>query len=390
LKIVQRGPRTWRITWELGRQDGKRRQRTETFHGSYRDAQKRAREVQAEIDAGIITDPSNITFGQFAERWIHDVCRLKLKASTLESYQRQLRLHVLPYLGDVPMRKLTPLDIQGLYVRLLATGRHDGKGGLSARTVQYVHSILAEMLDLAVMWGMVGRNVAKLTEPPRPGEREPQFWSEEEVRAFLAQARSHRLWALWVLALDTGMRQGELLGLRWDDVDLDNQVIHVRQQLQHDGKGFDTPKTSTSRRAIAIGDIVTRELRDHRTRQLKERLAAGSVWRDHELVFCTEIGTPINPRNLLRVFYALVERAGIRRIPFHGLRHTHGSLIHAQGTPLKSVAERLGHASPSFTAKVYAHGLPRLQVEAARQMERIMFGDQHGDQTAKKGPVLGN
>jgi integrase len=392
LKIVQRGKNTYRITWELGRLDGKRRQRTETFHGTFREAQRRAREVQAEIDAGRITDPRDLTLEELVRRWLDQVAALRVKPSTLASYQRNLGQHVLPRLGSVKVGKLSALQLQELYADLLRSGRRDGRpGGLSPRTVRYCHTLLVAVLGWAVRSGVVSRNVAQATEPPRERSNEVPFWTEDQVQAFLAVARFHRLSALWELALGTALRQGELLGLMWEDVDLEAGYVVVRRQLGRSGHLEDL-KTRNARRTVALGPRLVESLRRHRIRQLEERLAAGPFWEESGLVFVTQRGRPLSHRNVLRALHTLAARAGVPRIPFHGLRHTHATLLHLSGAPLRALSERLGHAEPAFTASRYAHTLPAIQRELALRADILLFGDgdQVGDQRAKKGPAPGS
>jgi integrase len=179
--------------------------------------------------------------------------------------------------------------------------------------------------------------------------------------------REDHLRALWVLALHTGLRRGELLGLRWGDVDLDRAVLHVRRSLVQSGgvMGFQEPKTSSGRRTIALDAPCVVALREHRARQAEQRLRMGSLWQDHDQVFATELGTPLEPSNVDWRFRALLARAGVPRIPFHGLRHTHATLLMKHGVHPKVASERLGHANITLTLSTYSHVLPQMQEEAA-------------------------
>jgi integrase len=255
---------------------------------------------------------------------------------------------------------------------------HGGKGGrpLSARTVQAIHMTIRKALGDAARWGMTVRNVAELASPPRPRRVEMQTWTAEELRAFLEHVEGERLYAVWMLAASTGMRRGEVLGLRWRDVDLDRARVSVRQTLVLAGRQVVTsePKTSRGRRSIALDPRTVSALRAWRRAQAAERLAWGSAWADSGLVFTREDGTPIHPEWLSDAFEWRVKVAGLPRIRFHDLRHTHASLGLAAGIPVKVMSERLGHTSSSFTADAYQHVTPALEEQAASTVAGLVFG----------------
>lgn len=250
------------------------------------------------------------------------------------------------------------------------------QAGLSPRTVQYLHAILRRSLGLATKWGLVARNVALLVDSPRVKRSEIRPLTPEQARQFLQMAKGDRLGALYSVAIALGLRQGEALGLRWDDVDMQQGWVQVRMALQRvDGKlQLVEPKTEKSRRTIEMPDVVRDALREHRIRQLQERLLAGQTWQEHGLVFTTTIGTPLDARNVVRHFHGLLETAGLPRMRFHDLRHTAASLLLAQGLELRVVQEVLGHSQISLTANLYAHVMPVLMKEAAAKMDAVLRG----------------
>ena len=311
---------------------------------------------------------SRLTLAVFADKWLASV-RSSLRPRTYQSYESALRVHILPSLGRIQLDALQPSDLELLYARLT-------QDGLSAQSIRTYHVRVHTMLNRAVKWGVLTRNVASLVALPRIVPRELAVFSHQEAKAFLQAAIGHRLEALFVLALTTGARQGELLGLRWDRVDLDNGHIDIRQALQRIDGRFQLvePKTSSSARRVALTDIAVEALRHHHTRQLKEALRLGQAWdNDMDLVFCTTIGSPLDKANVTRrEFRSVLRHAGLTpQLRFHDLRHISASLALGEGMSVTSVSEMLGHSSPATTLRVYAHAIPgadRLVADALQNL----------------------
>lgn len=309
------------------------------------------------------------TVRTYLEGWLAAI-QGNVRPKTHRGYSDYCRLHIIPTLGNVRMAKLTPQQLQTLYSKLL-------EKGLSPTTVHHIHATLHRAFEQAVRWGVVARNVADLVDPPRRGRREMRVLSPEQARALLEAAREDRLEALYVLAISSGLRQGELLGLRWADVDLDAARLHVRAIMQRtrEGIGLREPKTASSRRQIALTGMAIAALRRHRTRQAEERLKAGPEWQDNDLVFPNGHGKPIEQTNLQRrSFKPLLEKAGLPDIRFHDLRHTAATLLLKQRVPAKVVSEMLGHSQVGVTLNIYSHVLPDMQEEAAAAMEAALMG----------------
>jgi integrase len=290
-----------------------------------------------------------------------------VRASTLESYAAKVRLYVVPTLGHVPLQKLTPAHMQACYSALLKGDQGRGQAGVSARTVRYVHAILHRALKEAVGLGLVSRNVTDAVAPPKAPRPPIKSWDVADVRRFLEAAATDEYSPIWLIALHTGMRRGELLGLRWQDVDLAHGVLRVCQSATtvKSGDRFTPPKTASGRRTIALDTSCVVALREHRVRQNARRLALGAAWQDYDLVFASEIGTPLNHANVYHRFVKLSQRAGVSRIPFHDLRHTHATLLMKHGVHPKVASERLGHADITLTQQTYSHVLPQMQQQAA-------------------------
>jgi integrase len=373
--IIKRGT-TYSVVLDLGRgPDGRRIRRWHSGYRTKRDAERARVELLARVDHGSYVEPSRLTVSMFLrDQWLPGLSG-QLRPTTLEGYRRNVHRYVVPAIGGVLLQRLTPAHLNTLYASLQAGG---GKGGrpLAARTVLAVHVTLRKALGDAARWGLVVRNVAELASRPKPQRTDMRTWSAAQLRAFLEHVQDDRLAAAWMLAASTGMRRGELLGLRWTDVDLDQARVAVQQTLVVAGGLVvkSGPKTSRGRRAIALDTRTVAALRAWRAAQAAERLAWGPSWTDSGLVFTREDGTPIHPQRLSAWFGRHVRDARLPRIRFHDLRHTHASLGLAAGVPVKIMSERLGHATSSFTADTYQHVTPALEEQAAATVARLVFG----------------
>jgi integrase len=319
------------------------------------------------------------TVGEYLLVWVESQAAAGLKPGTVSSYRDQIRLHVLPHLGPKPLQKLGPLDLDKLYAHLLVAGRKNGPGGLSNRTVRYIHTIVGSALKDAVAKGLVIRNVAKLASPPSVKSTRPEeveTWTHQELALFLGATADHDLATLFRTAAMTGLRRGELLGLRWSDLDLTRNLLRVKQQVVAiDGRStIASVKTNASRRTVTLDERTVAILRSHRARQARDRLAIGSR-HDLDLVFTNIDGRWIEPQFVSARFEVAVAAIdGLKRIRWHDLRHTHATLLLASGTDPKTVSARLGHTSVAFTLDRYTHVLPTMQTDAARAMAAMVDG----------------
>jgi integrase len=334
------------------------------------DADKVVNDLVRRANAGELAAADRITLGDYlTSRWL-PTQRSQLRPSTFDSYERNLKLHVIPTIGRVPLQKLAPEDLDSLYTRLLASGRRDGKGGLSVKTVRYVHLIVHKALKDALRKGSVLRNVADAADPPKlSSAKRPEIgvWEAHELRHFLSLIESHRLGAAFHLSSHTGMRRGEVLGLRWMDIDFEAARLSVRQAIisvAYDLQLSDV-KTSNGRRTIDLDPATIGVLEAWRTQRDKEHRMLGTSRRAEELVFSHADAKPTHPDVFSQIFDRTVARSGLPIITLHDLRHTHASLLLKAGVPVKVVSERLGHSNPSFTMTVYQHVLPGMQAEAA-------------------------
>ncbi|WP_240432594.1 site-specific integrase [Rubrobacter indicoceani] len=334
----------------------------------YKDVEKKLVEARGDAARGIVYNDENLTVGAYLDRWLSGAVRGSVRESTYFRDECLVRTHVKPALSRVKLSNLNAMHIQGLYADLLRL-KPDG-AGLSGSTVQKIHHVLHKALSQAVRWDLIPRNPADGVKAPTPSTKEMRPLSGEEARRLLETAAGDRLEALYVLAVHTGMRRGELLGLKWEDVDLDSPTIRIRRTMTRTDNGktlaLGEPKTKQSRRTVRLTPRAVEALRRHRVRQAEEKLAAGGVYEDHGFVFAGEIGNLINPSNLRqRSFIPLLERAGLPQITFHDLRHTCASLLFSKNVHPKLVQELLGHARVAITLDTYSHMLPGMGGEAA-------------------------
>lgn len=342
--------------------DGPKRK---TIYGKkYGEVEKKLNEARANADQGLVYDAAKLTTGEYLTAWLADSVKDTVRQRTYERYESLVRVHIVQTLGRAKLKNLTPAHVRGFY-------REKLDSGLAPRTILHIHRTLSKALKQAVDDGLIPRNAAASVKPPSPSKEEIQPLSRDQVRTFLETVSGDRLEALYVVAITAGLRRGELLGIRWEDLDLEAGTLQVRRTLSEtrDGRVFEPPKSGKGR-GIRLTQKGITALRSHRKRQLEEKLQLGSLWQENDLVFASEIGTPIQGRNMYRHFKIRLERAGLSTsYRFHDLRHTCATLLLQQGVHAKYVQELLGHTDISLTLNVYSHILPDMGDAAAGAMD---------------------
>jgi integrase len=359
--VIKRGA-TYSVVLDLGRDDaGKRIRKWHAGFKTKKAAEQDRTEMLGKLDTGTYIEPSTVTIKQFlTDQWLPAIATT-VRPTTLAMYRVNLDSHVIPSLGSVQLRELSAPRLNAYYASLLADGRRDGKGGLSTRTIRINHVIIHRALRDAVRWGLLSRNVAELADPPAVKSTEAAVWSPDEMKQFLDGQQTDRLTALWRLVTATGMRRGEVLGLRWSDVDFETGSLRIAQTLVvvNYALQLSEPKTSAGKRTLMIDPATIAALRAHRKRQLEEQLAWSSNWKNSEgLVFVREDGSMIHPERLSKWFDQRVTAAKLPRITFHGLRHSYVTMLLRGGQPIRAVSARVGHASANVTNAIYSHVLP--------------------------------
>lgn len=329
----------------------------------------------SELQRGVFVEPNDMTMAELLELWMETYAKANLRESTILARASYIKNHIVPAIGSIPVTKLKPLHLQKFYSSKLASGRADSKkGGLSPSTINDIHKTIRGALKSAIEWEIVVRNIAESVSPPKVERPELEVWTDDEAKKFLAHIKEHRLYPAYYLVMTTGMRRGEVLGLRWQDINWDQQLLSIRQMVtapKGKPKISKMTKNDASRRSISLAVTEMEILKEHRRRQQEEMIAYGANW-NRDLVFISEVGTIINPRNLLRHFQDNAKKIKLPVIPFHGLRHTSATLMLLLGVHPKVVAERLGHSRVGTTMDTYSHVLPNMQKEAAVALEGLL------------------
>jgi integrase len=347
--------------WVQTAEDPKRRYVSGKNKGETRSALNKAR---ADRDAGFVYDAGKLTVGEYLSRWLTDSVKGTVRRSTFVRYESIVNRHISPTLGRLKLSNLTPAHVRGLY--------RDKVESLSPRSVNYIHVTLHKALKQAVMDGLIPRNVADAVKAPQALRKEVKPLTPTQVRALLSAATGDSLEALYVLAVHTGLRQGELLGLKWGDVNLERGTLSVQRSLDTDGT-FNPPKRNKSRRTVKLTAQAVEALKCHKVVQNEERLRLGSLWVDHDLIFPNRVGKPMDADNLYhRGFKPLLQKAKLTGFTFHSLRHTCATLLLTKNVNPKIVQEMLGHATISQTMDTYSHVLPGMQDEAAAALESVL------------------
>lgn len=356
--------------WEasITLEDGTRK----TFYGKTRtEVKDKLKKAMADQQQGLLVKSDRQTVGQFLTDWLENTHRRRVRPRTYERYREAINLHIIPAIGDHQLQKLTAQHIQAFY-----TAKE--KEGLAPATIRYYHSVLHNAFTLAVKWGLIARNICDLTSPPRRERHEMHTLSFEQAQRFLDTLAGHKWEALFELALATGLRRGEILALKWQDIDFDAGTLQVRRILSRVPTQSENrqhvyveaePKTHMSRRSVVIASFALEALEKHRANQAEEKQKAGQHWQNYDYVFCTSTGTHLNPNYIVDVFKKLLQRAGLPNLRFHDLRHSAATLLFKMKTHPKIVQELLGYSNISITLDIYSHTLPGMQEDAIQGLD---------------------
>ena len=318
------------------------------------------KEKQAEVDSGLVVGEPQ-TLAEFLTAWLEAI-KPSIRSSSHLAYNAQIHHHILPDLGQIKLDELRPDHIQRFYSRKL-------ESGTGVPTIRLCHAVLRRALNQAVKWDFVARNVCAAVSPPKDETPEMSVWDADQVKQFLTAIQGHPWEAMFFLAVTAGLRQGELLGLMWADIDWDAGTLAIQRQA-YKGRVQDL-KTSSSRRVVTIGSVALDKLRERQVHQSEER-AHSKHWEEHGLIFTNDRGGPLLGRRVLKTFYQISDQASLPRIRFHNLRHTAATLMLQQKVHPKVVQERLGHSSITMTLDLYSHVLPSLQEDVADRMEDLL------------------
>lgn len=352
----------WELRFTLD--DGTRRS---VYGKTKTECRDKRKEVERLHEQGVTALGRSQPLEQFLTQWLKDA-KDRLRPRTWDGYESAARTRVIPHIGGVRLNKLTGQQIQALYSTLL-------EAGLSPASVQRTHALLHRSLKDAVRWGLIPFNPADRVSPPRAVRPDFGTLTAEQVKLLIGSVDDTQRVALYLLAVSTGLRQGEQLGLKWEDIHLDRRVLSVRRSLQWtkgSGLTLDEVKTSRSRRSVALSELAITALQKASTAQKAARMKAGPTWEDWGLVFTNDIGRPLTPQRVTKQLQADLAAAGLPRVRYHDLRHTAATLLLEAGTHPKVVQEMLGHATIAVTMDTYSHVLPHMQEQAASVFDRAL------------------
>jgi integrase len=362
--ITRRGEKAWQLKYDVGAVNGKRQTRYATVRGTFKDAQRELTRLLGAADEGALPDPTNATVSEYLRQWLDG--SLAQSPKTLERYRELMERQILPHIGNIKIQKLRPDNIETWHAALMATG-------LSARTVGHAHRVLSSALKRAIENGVLACNVAAIRKPPKVEAGEIEILSAGEIETVLDGLAGHALRHLASLALSTGLRRGEILGLQWGDIDLDAGTLRVERSVE-ETRGrlrLKPPKTRRGRRNVTLPAEAVAMLREHRKAQIELRLALGQGGQP-VLVFSTIEGGLLSPDNLSRDWRRVSDAKKLPRVSFHGLRHTHASVLIRAGVDILTISRRLGHSKPSVTLDTYGHLIEGADAAAAEAIAGVL------------------
>lgn len=384
--IEKRGEGRYRLTYSAGTGPGGKRLRyRKTISAKNdREAEKELAKFVAEIEKGQYLEPSKLTLEDFSKRWLRDYAEVNLAPKTIARYKGMLDHHILPAMGHMKMPDIKPLHIIEFENMLREDGaRRDGKkGGLSDSTILKYHRLLSSMLNDAVHWQVIKSNPVARVKPPKADKPDIAYYNEEQTAAMLKALEQEpiKYRALVELALATGLRKGELMGLEWQDIDFSAGTLTVERASQYlPEKGVFTkkPKNVSSGRIISLPASTLSLLKRHKVEQNKERLKVGDLWQQSDRLFTTWDGKPMHPDTPYSWFREFQDKHGLPHISFHALRHTSATLLINEGLNVKALSARLGHAETSTTMNIYAKALQSADRAAADMMDGILSQSKH-------------
>lgn len=375
ITLISKEKMSWKIRIEMPKDitTGKRKQKCFTFYGKKKEAEKFLTEKLRELDTGLLIDTKKMRFGEYLDYW-KDKTFSNLEITTREGYIQKIEKHIKPYLANILLENLKPLHLQNFYDEKLQKGKLDGKGGLSPRTVLAIHRIIYSALHQAVKWQLVVRNVAEAVEPPKAKKYEAKYLSDKETEKLIKKVQNTDIYIPVMLAIYTGARRGEILGLSWNNVDLEKGLIKIKDNLCATQKGLiiKQPKTNSGIRTIAISESLIKILKLHKIKQIENRIRIGAEYKDNNMVCCYEDGHLFNPKRFSAKFHELLENNNLPIIRFHDLRHSHASLLVKMGVQPKEISSRLGHSNIGITMDLYSHLYDETDREVANMFDKLI------------------
>lgn len=375
--LKKRSKDSWTIVVDLGlKANGKRNQKWKSTKGTKKEAEALLARMLAELEDGVYIDAKKTSVSDYLDKWIVSI-KGSVSSTTYERYQQLCDKHLKPTIGNIALNKLQAIRISELYSVAMESGRIDGKGGLSKQTVLHMHRVLKRTLSQAVKWGLLSRNPCDAVDNiPKPSKKERLTFTTEETLSLLEQLNGNPLYLPVLIAVTTGMRRGEILGLRWKDIDLDKKRLYIRQiviETRQYGLEVKQPKTDASSRTIALPQIAIEAIKKYRVEQAELCLQLGKGLTPESMLFNEYSGLNV-PNRITVNFRSFIKSHGFKHVTFHDLRHTHATHLLEQNIHPKIVSERLGHSTIALTMNTYSHVMPTMQEEAANKVDEL-FGN---------------
>lgn len=366
---VRKRGNKWSFTVDVGKdpRTGKRKQKTQSGFKTKKEAQAALAEMVNNVDKGVYIEPTKRKFKDFAMHYLETIYVNKVKASTYERTESLLKTQILPWFQEVELDKIDQFLIHDFF-------KEKKEKGLSSSYIQRMHEVIRQLLKVAYKWELIPKDISSFVEAPRLEKKEMKVWSVEQVNEFLKFTKHSRYNPVFFLAAYTGMRKGEILGLHWDDIDFEEKTIRISKTLYKvkDQYLLHEPKTKSSIRTIYMDDDIIRVLKKQRVKQNLEKLKAGNIYEDKNLVFAQETGNYVFPSAVNGLFLRYINQSGLPRIRFHDLRHTHATILLGMGVNPKIVSDRLGHSSVKITLDTYSHVLPSMQQDLTAEFSKTM------------------
>jgi len=371
--IRKQGNHSWAIVLSLGTDpaNGKRKQKWVSIKGTKKDAERKLSELLTQLDTGSFVLPGKQTLGEFLEEWLRDYVQPNLAAKTVDWYKYIIRRHLIPGLGNIPLIQLKPEHIARYSAEKSCNQNLGGLKPLSSQTVKHQYTTLHNALSYAVRMGKLSRNPADAVSPPKVQRPARRYWDKEESDLFLEAIKDNPYYAYFYTLLYTGARRNELLGLKWDDIDLIGLTLHIDRSFEDlkDGKVITKPTKTDKGRTIDLPPSCARVLREYKEKRADERIMLGKVLSKEDPVFTYADGRPFQPSGVSHAFAKLVRQTGVKPIRLHDLRHSHASIMLKKGIHPKVVQERLGHSSIQVTLDIYSDVMPGIQRDAAKRFD---------------------
>lgn len=379
--IVKRG-KTYSIVFMMeDSKTGKKKQKWVGGFKTKKEAEKALSEALYKVENGSYINPESITVSEYLTDWLKIYAEPNLSPTTIDGYRVNIQNHINPYIGNIPIQKLRPINIQELYNQLKANGRYDGKGGLSAKSILYVHRVLREGLEHAVCNQLLSRNPANDVKPPSVEKYSAQVMNSGEILTLLKAVKDSEYELPFALSALLGLRRGEVLGLQWSDINFNDQTININNQIIPTSKGIISkkPKSKDSIRSIPIPAVILKMIRKQQKHQMENKLICGQSYSDNNLVCCKVDGSPYSPTYFTKVFTKILKENGLKHIRYHDLRHSAATNMLKNGVDIKTVSTILGHSTIGITLDIYSHVENSMKKDALDKVQRAIFGYQVAD-----------